>query len=165
MNFDISKGNLQGVVRSSITSNTPKINFTVSTNHSTTFTLNRILDMDDSESHWASQDDPSLNNWLQIKFMKQPFVVKYYTLCSYTKGWHLTKWSFQASKNGVSWIDLDDRPLNNDLSTTNAISYPVSNCRMKGYQYYRFKQTAQSNAGDNIMRISRFDLFGILTLR
>ena len=73
----------------------------------------------------------------------------------------MKSWILEASQDGNNWITIDNQPSNSDLNGSHKVaSFPLTETSF--YRYFRIKMTGPNHAGNNIMTLSAFEIFGVL---
>ena len=149
MNFHYENNPLNGVFRSYVNKSYPLILLEPSST-SGSFVVSNIYEIDDSESHWAS--DNLTNQWLNIYLLPKKLLISGYSLRSYPGNgniYYLSNWTFLFFYDNLTW----DQQVKHNI-----LMLQQSNI----IQNFRILMTGKTKREDNILRISTFDLFGKL---
>jgi hypothetical protein len=74
---------------------------------------------------------------------------------------HLKSWVVEGSLDGLNWMVIDRRRKNFDLNEEFAVAiFPVSHS--ENCHFIRLTQTGKNHAGDHLLTMSAFEVFGTL---
>ena len=161
MNFPVKSDKLDGIVRSYADIGYPRIELKPSSSEPTNKVTN-ILRYNDSSSHWVSGYREKLNAKLVIKIVDFRLNITHYSIRSHPSNSHFIQaWTFEGSNDNHNYEMIDNRTKNADLANSQIGQYEVNNLS-KSYRYFRIMQTMLPLSGENGMRISGLDLFGLV---
>jgi hypothetical protein len=95
---------------------------------------------------------------LQIK-------VTHYSIRSrYDGDWnHLRFWTLEGSKDGLSWVKIDDRKNDTSLNSADAIfTLSISAKFENEFRMIRLRQTGKNSSGHDYLIVSAIEFFGVL---
>ena len=159
MNFPLNKEDkLNGLIRSFVDKKYPKVELYASSQ--TSNAAADIFSYNDENAHWCSLESEGLSAQLVVKIVNAPFYITHYSIRShFTSVNYMQAWSFEASKDNAVYETLDNRSINDDLSSSGIGQYRI-NTKKKGFQYFKIKQTVPTKEAHTNMRISGLDFFG-----
>ena len=163
MNFSLSDEYFKGAIYSFAKTNHPRLKLSVTSNHSSNYDMNKIVDYETPDAHWASIFDESLQQHLTISFTNnQYFYITHYSLMShYYNPDIMRSWDFSGSIDGYRWTTLHSVIDSSDLESNGIGLYeinPINNY----FSLFRIHMTNHSSSGNAQMRIMKIDLFGYL---
>ena len=104
--------------------------------------------------------------WLCIEFVNRLFHLTGYTIRTRTDSpvANPSNWVMEGSKDGASWIVLDDRVRNRDLVGQGSVHhFTVKPCPQR-FKFLRLRHTGPAHRARNYLVLSRLELFGEITL-
>jgi hypothetical protein len=123
----------------------------------------KATDLQNRSSYFISNDEP--NSWICYDLKKMEITLTHYSILSGAGGQnqdHLPKsWCLEVSLDGKSWTEIHRCENNSDLNGSKQIgTYSVSlsvTCR-----FVRLRQTGRNHYNHDYLKLSGFEIFGVL---
>lgn len=123
-----------------------------------------VFDLSTESLFHTARGDPS--PWLCIEFVNRLFHLTGYTIRTRTD-WatgHPSNWVVEGSKDGASWIVLDQRVGNGDLAGQGRVHHFPVNPLPQRFKFLRLRHTGPTHGEQNFVILSALELFGEITL-
>ena len=127
---------------------------------------NEVVNQEPSLAYWESEDKPE--QYIQFDFINKKVLLNAYSLRSSsneTDMLHPKSWIFAGSNDEEEWFTLDQQDHSVDLNSGNAeMSWECSNRTSDNpFRFIRLQMVEPNHFGSWIFRLSRIELFGILS--
>lgn len=142
---------------------TKRINVTSSSVLDKAFNPSNVFIYNDQTKYFLSENKPG--TFICFDFQDSKVIPTNYTIRSapYDGGAHPKSWVIEASNDNDNWDVIDTQ---NNCSYLNGLSFvhtfAIENDNEKEFRYIRMRQTDQSFAINNYLRIESFELYGFL---
>ena len=117
------------------------------------------------EDHMLCQVDGP-DAWICYDFLNSRVALTSYSIetngCS-PGGNHLKWWVLEQSNDKLSWVVVDRREVNSDLNDSREThNFSISAEPRDSFRYVRLRQTGPTHSGNDVLCISKLELFGKL---
>jgi hypothetical protein len=129
-----------------------------STSHGDVETLFRYNDVD----YFGSNDAP--NSYFVINLRRCRVSISGYSLKthSHTGNGHIQGWTLFGSDDGEKWTEIDRRSRVAAMGAIGAQMHFRLPSSARFFQYFKFQQTQENTMGYNNLRLSMFEIFGMV---
>jgi hypothetical protein len=107
------------------------------------------------------------NSWICYDFKDMRIKVTQYSIRTRYNynGNHLRCWTLEGSKDGLTWMAIDDRKNDSSLNGQGVIStFPISTKFEEGFRMIRLRQTGKDSSGCDYLTVSAIEFFGVLEI-
>jgi hypothetical protein len=116
-----------------------------------------------NQSYFCTNNEA--NSWICYDFKDMRIKVTHYSIRSRRDANmnHLRFWTLEGSKDGSSWVKVDDRQNDTSLNSQGAISTFSISERFQGeFRQIRLRQTGKNSGGDDYLIVNAIEFFGVL---
>jgi hypothetical protein len=108
------------------------------------------------------------NSWICYDFKDMRIKLTQYSIRARLDGYpgeHLRFWTLEGSKDGLTWIEIDDRKNDTSLNSKGMISTFLISIRYdEGFRMIRLRQTGKDSNGVDYLTLSAIEFFGVLEM-
>jgi hypothetical protein len=126
------------------------------------YPLRQVADFE-NQCHIYTGNAP--NSWICYDFKDMQIKVTHYSIrsrCDLDLN-HLRSWTLEGSKDGLSWVKLDDRKDDTSLNSAGAIfTFSISAEFEDEFRMIRLRQTGKNSSGNDYLVASAIGFFGVL---
>jgi hypothetical protein len=130
--------------------------------HSQSYPIRNIANLQDQSIFHSSNE---ANAWICYDFKDRRIKVIHYSIrarCDYD-GYYLRSWTLEGSKDGLSWVKIDDRTNDTSLNYLGVIStFSISSDFQNEFRMIRLRMTGKDSSGTNHIVVSAIEFFGVL---
>jgi hypothetical protein len=120
-------------------------------------------DLQNRSSFFLSNNEP--NSWICYDLKKMEITLTHYSILSVANGpnqdQHPKSWCLEVSLDGKSWTEIHRCENNSDLNGLSQIGTYSVNQSMK-CRFVRLRQTGKNHYNCDYLKLSGFEIFGVL---